>query len=396
VGLESRDYVRDGSYTSRLAGWGMEPFTPVVKYLIILNVIVFLLQIFVTRTPPEAKEGKAPSQESMKRWQEEMQEKAIELDELSRDVAKARLALKRHKGDQAERDQLKADLAQREAEFKEKQEEVRKINEEWTKRYREEFGSGFGFGSRASLVQEWLQLSPDKVKRGEVWRLLTAAFCHDRILIWHIFFNMLLLYWFGTRLESMYGSREFLLFYLVAAVCGSAAYVGLAWYTGSNTPAIGASGAVMGVMMLYTIYYPFERFMVFWVVPIPLWAMLGLYVLYDLHPVLLALAGDQFFTGVAHAGHLGGLLFGFLYYRFGLRLEAVFGQRWKGTRIPRRRSSKPEPLRDPIILSYPKPDELSERVDQVLQKISEHGKESLTDEERDVLIQASARYRGKK
>src|SRR5262249_25599304 len=62
-------------------------------------------------------------------------------------------------------------------------------------------------------------------------------------------------------------------------------------------------GGVMGVMMLYVIYYPHETFLLFWVIPVPLWALLGIYVLYDLHPVLLQLAGDQFFTGVAHAGH---------------------------------------------------------------------------------------------
>src|SRR5439155_10050597 len=122
---------------------------------------------------------------------------------------------------------------------------------------------------------------------------------HSRLAIWHIVINMFLLYWFGTRLESMYGSREFLLFYLAAALCGSAAYVALALYTGSNAPAIGASGAVMGVMMLYTIFYPFETFLICWVVPVPLWILLSLYVLYDLHPVLLALSGEQLFLGVA-------------------------------------------------------------------------------------------------
>src|ERR1700730_15360645 len=104
---------------------------------------------------------------------------------------------------------------------------------------------------------------------------------------------MVLLFWLGCRLETMYGSREFLLFYLTAALCGSAAYVALAFYTGSNTPAIGASGAVMGVMMLYTIFYPFETITLFWILPVQLWLMLSLYVLFDLHPVLLALAGDH-------------------------------------------------------------------------------------------------------
>src|SRR5262249_21647442 len=54
-------------------------------------------------------------------------------------------------------------------------------------------------------------------------------------------------------------------------------------------------------------------------------ALLSLYVIFDLHPVLLALAsGQPTFTGVAHAGHLGGLAFGFLYYKSGVRLETPF------------------------------------------------------------------------
>ena len=80
----------------------------------------------------------------------------------------------------------------------------------------------------------------------------------------------------------------------------------------SQLPAIGASGAIMAVMMLYVIFYPFEQFRLFWFLAVPLWALLGGYMLYDLHPVLLALAGDQMFSGVAHASHLGGLAFGFL------------------------------------------------------------------------------------
>ena len=214
------------------------------------------------------------------------------------------------------------------------------------------------------------------------------------ILLWHILFNMLLLYWFGQRLERMYGSTEFLLFYLSAAVCASLAYVALAvpWRVESTGPS-GASGAIiMGVMMLYVIYYPFEQFLLFWLIPVPLWALLGVYVLYDLHPVLLALAGERMFTGVAHASHLGGLAFGFAYWRFGWRLEPLLGRVWPVTA-----ARKAAPSRKPVILKYvPRDDDLAERVDEVLKKISEQGTSNLTDEDRDILIQASEKYRGTK
>jgi membrane associated rhomboid family serine protease len=348
MGLESRDYVRDGSYTQTLVSWGVD-FTPVVKYLIIANVVVFLLQIFFTRPAPLEIRG---------------------LDAHLRDRsgdARDQFA------DDADDDGFTSD------------------DGKGTAREMRQFP-----GMRVSVVQEWLELSPEKtIQEGQFWRLITCAFCHDRHGIWHILFNMLALYWFGTRLERMYGPREFLLFYLAAAVCSSLAYVGLAFYTGSNVPAIGASGAVMGVMMLYVIYYPLETFLLFWVVPVPLWALLGIYVLYDIHPVLLQLAGDQVFTGVAHAGHLGGLAFGFLYWRLGLRLERVFDA--VALRTPRGR-----PFRAPVVLPYPagspKPeqDDLAERLDEILRKISAQGTQSLTDAEREILIQASARYRDRR
>jgi len=349
MGLENRDYFRDGSYTSSLVAWGVD-FTPVVKYLIIANVVVFVLQIFITRTVPV---------------------NVPDLDAIMRDLP--------------DNDNGPLDRQRRE-------EAARKAREAMEKMM------GSLPDMRVSIVQEWLELAPAKtIEQGQLWRLVTCGFCHDRYGVWHIVFNMLALYWFGTRLERMYGSREFLLFYLAAVICSSLAYVGLAYYTGSNAAAIGASGGVMGVMMLYVIYYPHETFLLFWVIPVPLWALLGIYVLYDLHPVLLQLAGDQFFTGVAHAGHLGGLAFGFLYWRLSLRLETIF--ELKG-HAPRRRKSGL--FREPVVLAHPacdqlaQPDNLAKRVDEILKKISEQGKDSLTDEERDILAQASAKYRDKK
>jgi membrane associated rhomboid family serine protease len=387
MGLESRDYFRDGSYTDRLTSWVSE-ITPVVKYLIILNVAVWIAQILVTRAP-DAEEPKQSPQD----WQNELQLKAREKQKAEDAVIDARAALKQAKGDQAEIDKRKADLAQKEAHLEEVRKEYNEVVEEGTQRFAE---GGYGFSARESIVQEWLELKPSKVKHGQVWRLLTAAFCHHRFMLWHILFNMVLLYWFGTRLEQMYGSREFLLFYLAAAVCGSAAYVGLSLWSGTDVPAVGASGAIMGVMMLYVIFYPFERFYVFWFIPVPLWILLGLYVLYDVHPVLLALAGHRFSDGVAHAGHLGGLAFGWLYWKCNLRLEAVFGRRWKGTR-PQRKPWRPRPAYDgPALLPFQQTDAFRERVDEVLKKISEQGQASLTDEERQVLIQASEKFRNKK
>ena len=95
-----------------------------------------------------------------------------------------------------------------------------------------------------SVVQSWFELETHKVLRGQVWRLVTCAFCHARTSVRHILFNMLLLFWFGSTLEKMYGSREFLLFYLAAAVAASLAFVALDLALDRSGRMIGASGAV--------------------------------------------------------------------------------------------------------------------------------------------------------
>ena len=356
MGLESRDYARDGSYTASLSSWGMG-LTPVVKYLVIANVVVFLLQMLLTRPV----EPRLPNFDGIVA---EPEETDIAAEPPARDKNAVRVDDRRKR-----------------------EEQVRKTREAM-----EEMMAHLP-GRRTSIVQDWFELSPKKtVAQGQIWRLLTSAFCHDRYSIWHILFNMLILCWFGQRLERMYGSTEFLMFYLVAAVCASVAYVALAYYTGSRLPAIGASGAIMAVMMLYVIFYPNEQFLLFWVIPVPLWAMLGLYILYDLHPVLLALAGEHMFTGVAHASHLGGLAFGFLYWRFGWRLEPILDRV-----APVRPLGKTRAFRKPVIQPFPprEPD-LTDRVDEVLKKISEQGSDCLTDEDREILNKASAKYRGEK
>ena len=242
------------------------------------------------------------------------------------------------------------------------------------------------FVPRESPVTTWLQLDPkNTLRKGQFWRLLTHAFCHSRTSLFHIIFNMLCLYWFGREIERIYGSREFLLFYLTAALCAAFAYLAIDWYTGQMIPAIGASGAVMGVMMLFTMHYPRHMIYLFFVIPIEMrWAM-GLYVLVDLHPILLSLSGDRVATSIGHAAHLGGAAFGFLYYYFNWRVSRLLG-RFERTTRPRRTQSQLKIYNVPTRKRLS--DEETNQVDRVLAKISIMGQESLTEEEREILFRA--------
>lgn len=347
--------VADRQYFQRPVGGGFFDSCPgsgsVCKKLIAANVIVFLLQIFLTRP--------------------------MTIDDL-----RSRL------GDRA-------------------------VDQEQSEDFAQQFG-----GIQVSLVEDWCQLDTTKVLHGQVWRLITAAFCHERLGVWHILVNMLFLWWFGKTLESMYGSREFLLFYLAGALVASISFVALQLVTGDRVPCIGASGAVMAVVMLYAIHFPRERICVFMLIPIEIRWLVLIYLIVDLHPVLLALSGDKTFTGVAHAAHLGGLAFGFFYWRQNLRLEPLWNRcqsllgRGAQQRSPSRPRWQPTPPATTTRWRWPRwfgsrrnirlfnpqePDgHLDGLVDKLLIKIHEQGEESLTDVERDLLRIAGDRYRSKK
>jgi membrane associated rhomboid family serine protease len=354
MGIESRDYYRRSHSGGAWADWGLYQMTPVVKYLIIANVIVFVLQMFVVREVHQSPLDYLRKQDP-------------ELDQLLKE-----------KGDDP------AGLQEVKKDYPELDKQIREINR----------NAKYFLVQRVSIVQEWFELDAQKVvSGGQVWRLLTHAFCHRRGDLFHILFNMLLLYWFGCTLESMYGSREFLLFYLTAAIVAALAYVGLELFTNSNIPGVGASGAVMAVAMLYATHFPRETFRIFWFWPVEMRWIVLVYVIFDLHPVLLALAGEPQMTGIGNAAHLGGFAFGFCYSHWQWRLDR-FGDRLPGLAF-RRRSRPILRLRPDPDLEIPANAEMR-RVDQLLAKIHDSGQASLTDDEREFLRKASERMKSRR
>jgi rhomboid family protein len=136
--------------------------------------------------------------------------------------------------------------------------------------------------------------------------------------------------------------------------------------------------------MLYAIHYPRSTIRIFWFFPIEVRWLVILYVIWDLHPLLLELAGNQVYTGIAHAGHLGGLAFGFLYWKFDLHLE-----RW-WSRLPLKMPAPAHrPPRETIPIRRSLEREMEDETDEILKKIHESGEASLTDAERRALQQAS-------
>lgn len=246
-------------------------------------------------------------------------------------------------------------------------------------------------------ITEWLALTTDDaLPRWQLWRVLTYAFCHDTAQLLHLAFNMLCLWFFGRTLLDRLGSREFIAFYLVAAVVAGLSFLGLqAGFLHERAQVVGASGAVMAVMAVFAMWYPRQQVLLMGLIPIEIRWLVAAYVVIDTLPIWGALRGREVHDGVAHAAHLGGLLFGFAYVLFELRLSDWFSVR----RVPawwrERERRKSVRLYSPESeVDEPSPEnDLDEKVDEILRKIHEHGEASLSDRERRVLSDASRRYR---
>ncbi len=242
----------------------------------------------------------------------------------------------------------------------------------------------WAFAPPAIMRDHFLVSWSNVFEHGRVWTLITAAFSHQGL--WHLLWNMIYLHWFGIELEQIYGRRNFLVLYVHAAIVSSLAHV--AWSHGwaFDVPALGASGAVMGVVIVTAIFYP-HRTISIWFVPIPLWLLAGFKLLGD----LTGMANPM--SGVGHAAHLGGALAGAFFWWFDLRLFASPGQLESELSLPSPRSllapigkifSRGETI--PIERAF---DAEGARVDDILRKITRSGMASLTEEELAFLKAAS-------
>ena len=244
------------------------------------------------------------------------------------------------------------------------------------------------------IIREFLMLPSNlKTLLYTPWSIITYMFLHSGIF--HILFNMLGLWWFGRTLEQMYGSREFLWFYLVAAVISGLAYVALDLATNQGGAAIGASGSIMAVLCLFAWHFPTQTILVFFVIPLQIRWLVVIYAVFDFSPVLMQLAGEGGNDGIAHAAHAGGLIFGLCYGWKNWRLSSRFegwnrGTSWRRWKSWFRRRPK---------LALHRPNDLTShqstgtRLDELLSKISEQGEASLTPEERQFLIRESERLK---
>lgn len=160
-----------------------------------------------------------------------------------------------------------------------------------------------------SLYVNAFQFDPNSLVT-RPWTLVTYIFLHNGLL--HLFFNMLVLYFFGTALENRIGNRQLLAIFFTAGILSAIGYKFLSQpiFNISPGPMIGASGAIYGVFAALAILEPEIRVYVYFI-PMKLKYALVLFALFDF---LMVNSSDM----IAHTAHLSGLFVG-LYMGFRIK-----------------------------------------------------------------------------
>ncbi len=201
-----------------------------------------------------------------------------------------------------------------------------------------------------------------------IFQVFTYMFLHGGF--WHIFFNMLALWMFGTEIELTWGSLSFGRFYFICGIAG--ALLTLLVFPHQTVPMIGASGAIYGILVAYWLMFPDRDLYFYFLFPVK--------VKYAV-PIMMVLGYFAASANVAHMAHLGGALCGFLYLKLDWRWLKLGGF-FKNLRY-RRQEAKLEKRRQEA-------EDIMKRVDAILDKINEVGIENLSKAERKFLEEASS------
>jgi membrane associated rhomboid family serine protease len=190
------------------------------------------------------------------------------------------------------------------------------------------------YSGSGDLLYEQLSLFYFGSESFKIPQLITHMFMHAN---WgHLFSNMFALYMFGTVLEKVWGPQRFMQFYVITGLGAVLLHMGVqAWevysisgtllpsfeavetnrslYILYNTPTVGASGAIFGVLAGFGLLFPnTEMMLLFFPVPIKAKYFISMYILWELYRGIVMTPGDN----VAHFAHLGGALFGFIIIKY--------------------------------------------------------------------------------
>jgi len=243
------------------------------------------------------------------------------------------------------------------------------------------------------FFDSFFALSPYGIATGKVWTLLTYGFLHDPRNLLHILANVLAIYFLGRELIPLLGTRRFVGVYLAAVVTGGLLWLATNWQ--AQGLVVGASAAACGLLIIYAGFFPHRpiTFLLFFILPVTLKPK---HIAITL--LLLDLAGFAFYEvlgaaspfGVAHSAHLGGMLAGWVYFRYVHDRAWSFAWARRQANASRRAAAvdfDADETDDPADLP-PSSRNLRAEVDRILDKINSEGFGALTPEEKRLLDSA--------
>ena len=235
------------------------------------------------------------------------------------------------------------------------------------------------------FVFEWFSFQPTKVLF-RPWTPFSYMFLHGDF--WHVFMNMLVLFFFGPPLESKWGSKEFIRYYLVCGLGGVALSFLFVSYS-----IIGASAAVYGVMLAFAMAWPDAPIYVWGIFPVKAKWLVAFLVLVTFSSAFGGAGG-----GVAHFAHLGGFAAGLLYLKTDWRASDAIQNMGKAARARRFAIVPREEREEATGARRRRSNDAGEKrtldaVDRVLDKISAEGIASLTEQEKKLLDEVSKKHR---
>ena len=250
-------------------------------------------------------------------------------------------------------------------------------------------------------TNRFFALSVDGLRHGFVWQLLTYQLMHGGLI--HLLLNCWAIYVFGREVEDTLGRQKFLALYFSSGVIGGLfqALGGLLLRGHFAESVVGASAGAFGLVAAFATLYPERPLMllIFFIIPVNMRSKFLL-----LFSALLALFGIIFpLDNIAHAAHLGGMLTGIVFVRYAIHWH------WRWPRLRRTLNQPPRPLvkvprqtsapwsqnQGALGEDMPPAEFLSKAVDPILDKISAHGIQSLTERERKILQTAREKMVGR-
>ena len=281
-----------------------------------------------------------------------------------------------------------------------------------------------GSPSLNNYIERYFYLWPLHSGNFIPWQIFTYMFFHEGFM--HILFNMLVLYWVGVQVELTWGTRRFLIYYFLCGLGGGLSHLLLSGFFGmGGGPMLGASGAIFGVLVAFGVLFPDMRLIIFPLfIPIKAKFIVPILIGIEIYSTYNASSDN-----VAHLAHLGGAVTGMIYLLVlsGGRLLAFRRNRtqsqWGNPTPPRtgagffgrmrqtREGARPRAVdaeyrdldgnehvassanatnvKQPRVITQ-------EEIDRILDKIAATGYQNLTEDEREVLFEASRRMEEKR